>query len=361
MSELYAHIISFDWQSAVLAFDINQSGFAEIEIVNSGTVLKSVEAVGSGRFYLENLPPSTLIELVFRSPAGEKGLSFTTLPEPQGDMLCDFALIADPHISIKKENRKGRFFVESAALADDVINRCAELGIEYTIWPGDITNAGLEGEYKLAEKVLRNLPQKPWLIPGNHDHNPELWSKFFGERRWVRELPGFGKVIGIDTSDKILHPEDAAAIERELDAAGKVTVVSHYQLFESADINHVPAAAVLPDNIGEYAKLLEKLANTQSLIYAGHQNIMSVCKINKAVQINLPQPPQYPCGWIRVRAFTNGTYYTFEPIASEVLRQWSRRAGEEAADFYEQRQWRAAYRRGRFPESGNFFQEKIEI
>lgn len=32
MSELYAHIISYDWQSAVLAFDIGQSGFAEIEI-----------------------------------------------------------------------------------------------------------------------------------------------------------------------------------------------------------------------------------------------------------------------------------------------------------------------------------------
>ena len=359
MSELYAHIISYDWQKAVLAFDIGQSGFAEIEILNSGTVMKSEEAVGSGRFYLEGLPASTCIEIEFRSPAGEKHLSFTTLPEPVGDMLCEFALIADPHISTKKENRKGRFFVESAALADDVINRCAELNIAHTIWAGDITNAGLEGEYILSEKVLRGLPQAPWLIPGNHDHNPELWSKYFGERRWVRDLPGFGKVIGIDTSDKILHPEDAAVIERELDNSGRVVIVSHYQLFESPDINHVPAASVLPNNIMDYAALLEKLADTPSLIYVGHQNIMSVTPVNKAVQINLPQPPQYPCGWIRVRCFANGIYYTFEPIASEVLRQWSRRAGEEAAVFYEQSQWQAAYRRGRFPESGNFFQEKI--
>ena len=361
MEEPYAYVITFDWQSAVLAYEINGSGFVEVENCLDHTVIKSAEAVGTGRLYLDDLQPASDIELVFRYPGGEKKLNFTTLPEPQGDMLCEFALIADPHISIKKENRKGRFFVESAALADDVINRCAELNIVHTIWPGDITNAGLEGEYKLAEKVLRNLPQKPWLIPGNHDHNPELWSKFLGERRWVRALPGFGKVVGIDTSDKILHPEDAAAIERELDAAGKVIIASHYQLFESGDINHVPAAAVLPDNIGEYAELLEKLTNTPSLIYAGHQNIMSVCRINKAVQINLPQPPQYPCGWIRVRCFANGTYYTFEPISSEVLRQWSRRAGEEAADFYEQRQWHAAYRRGRFPESGNFFQEKVNI
>jgi hypothetical protein len=106
---------------------------------------------------------------------------------------------------------------------------------------------------------------------------------------------------------------------------------------------------------------MRKICATPSVIYAGHQNIMSVTYVDQAVQINLPQPPQYPCGWIRVRCFANGTYYTFEPISSEVLRQWSRRAGDAAAEFYEQRQWCSDYRRGRFPESCNFYLENKSI
>ena len=355
MDGFYAHIISFDWQSAVLAYDLGMPGFAEADILNTGVTVKSVEATGNGRLYLNELPGGTLIRIRFRSPAGEKELSFTTLPEPQGKMTGQFALIADPHISTKTENRKGRFFVESAAICEDVIKRCAQLDIKETLWPGDITNEGLPGEYAIAAEVLQKLPQDPWLIPGNHDYGPELWQKYFGPRRWERVLPGIGKVIGIDTGDKLLHEDDAAAIQKELDASGKVTIMTHYQLFESPDINHVKAAAVVPSNIGEYADLMEQISRTPSLIYAGHQNIMSVTHIGRAIQINLPQPPQYPCGWIRARCFENGTYYTFEPISSEVLRQWSRRAGEEAAAFYGERQWCAAYRRGRFPESCNFF------
>ena len=355
MKEIYAHIISFDWQNAVLAYDLGMPGFAELDILNNGNTIKSVEATGNGRLYLENLPAATQIQLRLRYPGGEQELSFMTLPEPQGELINQFALISDPHISTKTENRKGRFFVESAGICEDVIKRCAELNIKYTLWPGDITNEGYPEEYAISAEVLKKLPQEPWLIPGNHDYGPELWQNTFGARRWERELPGIGKVIGIDTADKRLHEDDAAAIKRELDLNGRVTVMTHYQLFESPDINHVSAAAVTPSNIGDYADLMDEICNTPSLIYAGHQNIMSVVNIGKAVQINLPQPPQYPCGWVRVRCFENGTYYTFEPISSEVLRQWSRRAGDEAAEFYGERQWRSAYRRGRFPESCNFF------
>lgn len=357
MNDIYAHIISFDWQSALLAYDIGGAGFAEAEIRSCNIAVKSEEAVGCGRICLEGLPPGAPLEVIFRYPAGEKHLHFTTLPPPQGGVLGEFALIADPHISTKKENRKGRFFVESGAIAEDVIRRCIELGIDRTLWPGDITNSGALEEYTLAADIFSKLPRQPWLIPGNHDHNPDLWAQYMGCRRWVRNVPQMGKVIGIDTSNGMLQMEDAEIIAQELESAGKVIVMTHYQLFESPDINHTRPGAVLPSNIGDFGDLLKKITDTPSVIYAGHQNIMSVCRVNRAVQINLPQPPQYPCGWLRVRCFENGTYYTFEPISSEVWRQWSRRAGDAAAEFYGQSQWRAEYRRGRFPESCNFFLE----
>ncbi|MBE6367262.1 MAG: hypothetical protein E7052_05060 [Lentisphaerae bacterium] len=357
----YAHIISFDWQNALFAYDLDKAGFIELEVVNTGEIIKSQEATGCGRLELENLPSDTLIKVVCRWNGGEKTLAFKTLPQAQGDLIGQFALIADPHISSKKENRKGRFFVESAALAEDVIKRCAELNITYTIWPGDITNAGLADEYVLCDKVLKNLPQKPYLVPGNHDHNPELWQQYFGVRSWVRSVPGIGKVIGIDTSSQRLLDEDVQIIKQELESAGRVVIVTHYQLFASPDINHVPPERVTPVNCAEHAELLQQISRTPSIIYAGHQNIMSVTRIGDAVQINLPQPSQYPCGWLHVRCFENGTYYTFEPITSEVMRQWSRRTGNAAAEFYNQRQWREEYRRGRFPESCNFFLENKNI
>ena len=77
-------------------------------------------------------------------------------------------------------------------------------------------------------------------------------------------------------------------------------------------------------------------------------------RIGNAVQINLPQLPQFPCGFIRVRCFGNAWYHDFIPIDSEVLRQWSRRAGDAAAEFYNEPQWRAVYRVGRGAEESNF-------
>ena len=355
MSEIYAEIISFDWERALLAYDLGRAGFVEAAIRETGKAVKSQEACGTGRLVLEGLPSGTLLHVTFRHPGGEKELSFTTLPAPRGKMTGHFALIADAHISTKSENRKGRFFVESASLARDAIDRCTRLGIACTLWPGDITNAGLPDEYALAAEVFASLPEPPVLVPGNHDHGPELWKSTFGPRRGRYPLPGGGTLVAVDTSAQRLEKEDAEAIEEVLEKEGRVTVMTHYQFFPSSDISHVPPAATMPANIGEHADLLEEIRKTPSVVWAGHQNILSVTRAGKAVQINLPQIPQYPCGWLRMRRFADGDYYTFEPIASEVLRQWSRRAGDEAASFYGEPQWRGAYRCGRFPQSGNFF------
>ena len=358
MSGIYAEIVSFDWEQALLAYDLSGAGFVEAAVAETGVSVKSQEACGTGRLILRDLPSGTLIHVTLRHPGGEKKFSFTTLPAPRGEMTGQLALIADPHISTAKENRKGRFFIESASIVREIIERCRELGITCTLWPGDITNAGLPGEYALAREVLAALPRPPVLVPGNHDHGPELWEKTFGPRRGRYPLPGGGTLVAVDTSEQILEKEDARAIAEVLEQEGRVAVMTHYQFFPSADIPHVPPERTMPTNIGDYGALLEKIRQTPSVIWAGHQNILSVTRSGEAVQFNLPQPPQYPCGWIRVRRFSNGDYYTFEPIASEVLRQWSRKAGNEAASFYNEPQWRDAYRCGRFPQSGNFFLEK---
>ena len=53
MTNIYAHVISFDWSSAVLAYELGGPGFVEAEITNTGVIVKSSEATGTGRLYLE--------------------------------------------------------------------------------------------------------------------------------------------------------------------------------------------------------------------------------------------------------------------------------------------------------------------
>ena len=91
-----------------------------------------------------------------------------------------------------------------------------------------------------------------------------------------------------------------------------------------------------------------------ALLYAGHQNVPTKAGMKSAVQLNLPQPVQFPCGYVLVRQYENGCYHTFRPIQSVVLNDHSRVASNMAADDYEEPQWRDEYRMGRDVTECNF-------
>ena len=129
----------------------------------------------------------------------------------------------------------------------------------------------------------------------------------------------------------------------------KLIILTHYHLFEAPRINHTPCLGIR--NKEEHQDLLELIKEHPVMIYAGHQNICSCARFGKAVQLNLPQPPQFPCEWLLVRVFANGFYHQAIPIMSEVMRQWSRRTEDAAAAFYGERQWDSGYRLQTFDQS----------
>ncbi|MBE6384752.1 MAG: hypothetical protein E7048_03695 [Lentisphaerae bacterium] len=339
----YADIINVTENSALFSYELEGAGFAVLTI--DGREYKSVEATGTGRFEVKDLVPGRFYEAEL---SGVK-LEFTTLPAPEGEELGRFALISDPHVSLKDENRKGRFFIESAFLMSETLANAAKLGAEFAVMPGDITNIGTEDEYMLCDTLLTNPPIPLHLLPGNHDY-PErgFWEKYLGPRRWCFEKFGF-TWLAVDTSDGTLTAEDAALIKEHLDKGEKLIISSHYHLFEAPRINHNSCLGI--KNKEEHKELLEELKNFPVMIYAGHQNICSCARFGKAVQLNLPQIPQFPCEWLLVRVFANGFYHQAIPITSEVMRQWSRRSGDAAADFYGERQWKSAYRLQTFEQS----------
>ena len=339
----YADIISVTENSALFSYELEGAGFAVLKI--DGREITSVEATGTGRFFVGDLSPET----TYQAELSGVKLEFTTLPAPQGEELGRFALISDPHISLKDENRKGRFFIESGFLMQQCLEDAARMSAEFAVMPGDITNMGTADEYVYSEKMLKNSPLPLYMIPGNHDY-PErgFWEKSFGDRRW--ELQKFGYTwLGIDTSDGNLTAEDAGRIKTKLQQNEKLIICTHYHLFEAPRINHNSCLGIR--NKAEFADVLEQLKDFPVLIYAGHQNICSCARFGKLLQVNLPQPPQFPCEWLLVRVFANGFYHQAVPIMSEVMRQWSRRTEDAAALFYKERQWDSAYRLQSFDQS----------
>ena len=346
----YADIISVTEDSVLFSYELEGAGFAVLTL--DGAEYKSEEATGTGRFHITGLEPGR----AYHAELSGVSLDFTTLPPPEGEELGRFAVISDPHVSLKKENRKGRFFVESAAIMTECLEQAANLGAQFAVLPGDITNAGTEEEYLVCKKILEKSRIPLHLLPGNHDH-PEkgFWEKHFGARRWNFKKFGFSW-IGADTANASLAAEDAALIREALDKNEKVIVCTHYHFLPPPVITHNPNTRLR--NEAEHLELLELMQRKKVMIYAGHQNICSCARFGEMVQVNLPQPPQFPCEWLLVRVFANGFYHQAVSINSEVMRQWSRRSGNAAAEFYNERQWRGEYRLQSFDQSNFVWEDK---
>lgn len=350
MSEgLYAKIISWDWKEAVIAYNSAMPGVVELHVSWNGGVryMESLEADGLGRITIDDLMPDTTYSIELTQASGRRKLEFKTLPAPEGPELARLALVADPHLSTHPENRKGRCMVESAMILTDVVNQCNSLSPDLVVVPGDITNKGSVDEFKLAGKLLTLLDAPILAVPGNHDlPNPAaeaLWTEYFGAKSGVRRVGDF-TIVGLNTANARLSASDASLLEDELKRPGKLIIASHYQLFHNPRVYRGNGAKTIVNSL-EYTELLNSLSERDDvIIYAGHQNVPSRFQAGDAMQLNLPQPTQYPCGFILTQAFANGLYHSFIPISSEIIRQWSRCAGNAAAGFHNESQWESEYR-----------------
>ena len=363
-AELFCRIISVDWEKALLAYDIGNVGFITVRLTGSnGDALdwKSEEGTGSGCLKLDNLKASSRYTGMFSSDYGTLPLDFTTMEAPEGDMIGSFVLIADPHVSSKEENRKGRFMVESTMILHDVVAQCNLLEPDFVLLPGDITNNAEPEEFRIAAEVMSQLAARYIAVPGNHDVHPQLdvnpdqlWKECFGEKEGVYKT-SCGIVVALDTAHGYLTDTSAVLLDSVLKDEHKVPllVITHYQLFDNEKVYRGGSQKVIK-NTDEYSSLLKRLIETPAIIYAGHQNIPAVKVFDRALQVNLPQPTQYPCGFIYVRCYKSGFYHTFKPIKSEVLRQWSRRIGELSARQYGEVQWESDYREGESSNETNF-------
>ena len=355
-NKIFYKIISVDWQEVLLAYDLGDVGFITVTLNdqdNNMRTWKSNEGTGCGRLKLDKLNSNSHYTGTFSSDYGTYQLGFTTLQKPDSEMTGSFVLIADPHLSSKNENRKGRFMVESKMIFQDVITQCNQLNPDFVLLPGDITNNAELNEFEASAEIMNQLTSDYIAIPGNHDvqcksNNPyNLWKQFFGASDGIFDTTHI-TIIALDTACGYLTDTSALLLEKALKENQKkpLLIITHFQLFDNEKVCRGGAQKVI-SNANEYSALLKQLTETPIIIYAGHQNIPAVKRIGKALQINIPQPTQYPCGFIYVRCYGRIFYHTFKPISSEIMRQWSRRIGDLSSKQYSETQWDSDYREGK--------------
>jgi outer membrane protein assembly factor BamB/predicted phosphodiesterase len=175
-----------------------------------------------------------------------------------------FAHITDTHIG-------------NATGADDLQRTVDDLnaqeGISFALVTGDITEAGFDGEFRIAKRILDGLTIPWYIIPGNHDMK---WSgsggysfqKIFGYERISFDHQGF-RFIGLHQGpvlrmgDGHWSPQDMRWLDSILHYTGKkhpLIIFTHYPV---------------DPGIANWYEALDRLKgyNVKAVVYGhGHRN-----------------------------------------------------------------------------------------
>jgi hypothetical protein len=348
----FVKILSLTWDNALILLDL--PGLSEVKVVSLkpdiGIIARTTEFVNVGRIHLECLLPNTEYELLVEFGDGEHSkLCFKTLKKPVGELLSSFAVVADPHISLKPENRKGRLFVESPLILSGLVEDINTRNVDFTLIAGDLTNMGLSDEYAVIANILKKLDAPLLTVPGDHDvkdsSHVELWRHYFGKLQWEMSLAGYG-IVGLNSANNVLDADGAAILKRCLKNENLFPIIiSHLQIIENPQIN-IGSKQKTISTMSETSEILGLLKRRRAIFYAGHQNIPARINIGSSIQVNVPQTLQYICGYYWVRRYENGFYHSLIPIKSDILQHYSRRTANLAAITYSEMQWDEDYRNG---------------
>ena len=320
-------------------------------------VYESRECESVGRVFLDGLRPET--DYTITLSAGQAATAqrpARTLPAPRGPVLAQYAVIADIHLSLARETQRGRLFPESEAIFRQTVADIRKLEPDFVLLPGDITHNGSREETALAREILDHLDCPLLVVPGDHDMDNgkrEVYD-FFGPGDWAEHRDGFTVIgcdmidIGTDRSGFCLGRSGVEHILSALESAdGPVILLCHRQLVPD-DYIKSPTRAIADHELFT-DEVLPNLP-VGAVAYSGHKNVPARHGAGNLLQVNVPQPVQYPCGFLRVRRFANGLYHDFVPIFSEVLNNASRVMGNAAGTD----SCAEAYRRGRGHQVLNF-------
>ena len=186
------------------------------------------------------------------------------------DCSFSFAVFADPHISIEKEQN-----------SEDLRNVVADVnnnpGIAFVVVVGDVSDKGDYESLMHAKNILDNLKCRYYVIPGNHDtrwsmSGGEDFKRVFGDDKFRLQFNGY-LFLGINSSpvvrdvDGHIAVHDVEWMKKQLKNIGRkspVYLFSHYPL-KTGDV----------DNWFDLTDVVRK-HNVQAVVCGHyHRNMMS--------------------------------------------------------------------------------------
>ncbi|MCF6174436.1 MAG: metallophosphoesterase [Victivallaceae bacterium] len=323
----YISIVDVTWDSVLVRYSISASAIVKVTVSSATHTLEKAtrELNRIGRINLTGLQADCDYTMQVQWHDREKIIQFHTLPQPEGELLFQYAVIGDPHLAMKYENRFGRLHIESPTILQQVIKQINDLNVDCLLIPGDIVDTGSPQEYQRAAEIFASLNCPLLTVPGNHDlahGKPSItaWLNIFGTFSWQANLKNM-PVIGCNTAQGKIGTAENIKLIKAISSVQPFIMLSHYQLF--AD-DHIIGTDKQVSDHAEQHELLDQLSAKHGIIYIGHKNVAARVDIGNCVQLNVPQITHFPCGYLWVRCYKNGFYHTFMPIASEILNEYSR-------------------------------------
>ena len=309
----FVSVISLTWDQAVILDSLGCISRVRIEATSPlyKVLAETVEENSFGQIRLTNLKPGHQHRLVIKWRRGRRNLQSQTLPIPRGRLLSAFVA-------------------------------------------GDLTNDGTAADYRLLDRALGPLKCPLLAVPGDHDllgAGARNWAKYLGPKQWRLKHNRF-RITGLNTGNYLLGRNNLQLLAKPRNDKRLSLIVSHCQLVPD---DYIISDSKCVKDYDQYDRRLKEILQSPSLIYIGHQNVASRITIGKSTQINLPQPVQFPCGYLLVRQYDNGIYHTFMPIRSQALTEYSRMASNRAADHYQEPHWHDHYGLGNDGSAWNFF------
>ncbi|MBR2632898.1 MAG: alkaline phosphatase, partial [Lentisphaeria bacterium] len=275
-----------------------------------------------GRVTFDKLSPDT----EYTVSCEKNSIKVRTLPA-LADVSVTGAVIADPHCSTAPDNPLQRMHSRSEELLNDAAKAVKEAKIDVLLVPGDITDKSRPAEFKIFMDAFKKAPYKILATPGNHDkltkENSSRYKRVFKNPAGYCDINGIQFVTLNTWNGKLDNPGNANAIEK-LDVSRPAIIQSHYQLKKSNNTIVDNNSAIKDSNKPAVRKMLDKIANSHSLILVGHKNAAEKVVIGKnALQINCPQLTQYPCGYLTFKANKDGVAISYKPAASVAVEERS--------------------------------------
>ena len=281
------------------------------------------------------------------------GRTVTTLPRPDGELLCRFATVNDVHFG---ETEAGRVddhldgpimrVPEGALPYPETMNGAAveemsAVDLAAVIVKGDLTSGGSDEEFAAFDACYRSaFDDRLYVVRGNHD--AYKGQKLYAGDQWI-ELPGVAvalldTTIPFETTGRITREQLDWLDERAASATTPVLVMGHHQQWipgrQSSDPKRpLDYFGLDPDSSDALAAVIDRRLNVVAYT-AGHTHRHRVRRTAREVpSIEIGCVKDFPGTWAEYRVYESGILQVVHRMSTPEALEWSEQCRYMYTDF----------------------------